>query len=48
VDDEDDSTDTLVTCAANCPPEAALTVTVARCPTFTLPMSDSLSETCVV
>ena len=37
-----------VTCAANCSPDAALTVTVAGWPTLTEPMSDSLSETSIL
>jgi hypothetical protein len=37
-----------VTRAANCSPEAALTVTVAGWPTLTEPMSDSLSETSIL
>ena len=37
-----------VTRAANCSPDAALTVTVAGWPTLTEPMSDSLSETSIL
>ena len=37
-----------MTCAANCWPEAAFTVTVAGWPIFTEPMSDSLSDTSIV
>ena len=46
--EDDESTPMSVTRAANSSPDAALTVTVAGWPTLTEPMSDSLSETCIL
>ena len=46
--EDDESTPMSETRAANPPPDAALTVTVAGWPTLTEPMSDSLSETCIL